>query len=204
MSDKLQELTNRLYNDGVEKAREEAAAILADAETRKEEIIKKAEADAKVILEKGTKDVESLRSRMDNEVLMAGRQAEETLKQRLTGILTDATLETGITGALSEIAFMKDLISTVTNTWAATGTVSEISLILSENQKSDFEAGLKSTLSDSLGKGLELQFTGKMKSGFKVVSKDGSYKLSFTEEDFAAFFRSFVKEATRAALFGEK
>ena len=41
-----------------------------------------------------------------------------------------------------------------------------------------------------------------VKAGFQVVAKDGTYRISFTDEDFSAFFRSFVRDATRNALFG--
>ena len=44
--DKLQELTDRLYNEGLSKGKEEGAAILAQANAKSDEIIKAAHAEA--------------------------------------------------------------------------------------------------------------------------------------------------------------
>ena len=202
MSDKLQELTDRLYRDGVEKAREEAAGILADAEARREEMIRNARRDAEALVEKARREAGELKSRVDNELTLAARQAEDTLKQRLADLLTGGILETGTAGALSDTDFLKKLILTATGSWASDGTMPDMSLILSDGMKTVFESELKSALADRLNAGLEVRFSGKIRAGFQIVANDGTYRISFTDDDFSAFFRSFVRDATRNALFG--
>jgi V/A-type H+-transporting ATPase subunit E len=203
MNDKLQELTDRLYKDGVEKARKEADAILAEAEKQKEEIIQKAESDAAAILEKGRKDSEDLRSRTESELAMAARQAEGALKQRIVNILSDNVLKEGVRGALDNETLLNDLIVSTMAAWASDGNIPDITLILSEDKKDVFIKGLKSSLKKQIDEGLNIEFSGRMKSGFRIESKDGSYAMSFTDKDFEEFFRSFIKEKSRSALFGE-
>ena len=203
MSDKLQELTDRLYKDGVEKARNEAETILADAGKKKDEIIRKAEMDAAAILERGRKDADALRSRTESELAMAARQAEGALKQRIVNILSDTVLTEGVQNALNDETLLNNLIVSTTGAWAGDGEIPEISLILNDDKSDKFITGLKSLLKKQLDNGLGIEFSKRMKSGFRIESKDGSYAMSFTEKDFEEYFRSFIKEKSRAALFGD-
>ena len=203
MSDKLQELTDRLYKDGVEKARNEAETILADAGKNKDEIIRKAEMDAAAILERGRKDADALRSRTESELAMAARQAEGALKQRIVNILSDTVLTEGVQNALNDETLLNNLIVSTTGAWAGDGEIPEISLILNDDKSDKFITGLKSLLKKQLDNGLGIEFSKRMKSGFRIESKDGSYAMSFTEKDFEEYFRSFIKEKSRAALFGD-
>ena len=203
MSDKLQELTDRLYKDGVEKARNEAETILADAGKNKDEIIRKAEMDAAAILERGRKDADALRSRTESELAMAARQAEGALKQRIVNILSDTVLTEGVQNALNDETLLNNLIVSTTGAWAGDGEIPEISLILNDDKSDKFITGLKSLLKKQLDNGLSIEFSKRMKSGFRIESKDGSYAMSFTEKDFEEYFRSFIKEKSRAALFGD-
>ncbi len=203
MDDKLQELTDRLYRDGVEKARKEAQAILADAEKQKEEIIRKAEQEAAAILEKGRKESDDLRARTGSELSMAARQAEGALKQRIVNILSDNILDEGVQSALNNENLLNNLIVSTMASWASDGNIPDISLVLSEDKKDVFTAGLKSALKKQISDGLNIEFSSRMKSGFRIESKDGSYAMSFTDKDFQEFFRSFIKDKSRASLFKE-
>jgi V/A-type H+-transporting ATPase subunit E len=203
MSDKLQELTDRLYQDGVEKARNEAEAILAETGKKKEEIIRKAENDAAAIVEKGRRDAAALKSKTESELAKAARQAEGALKQRLINLLTDTVLITAVKAAMSDEALLNDLIIATMGAWAENGEIPEISLVLGDDRKGDFSDRLKTSLKKQLDQGIDIVFSDRMKSGFRVESKDGSYTMSFTEQDFQEFFRSFIKDKTRNALFGD-
>ncbi|RKX79909.1 MAG: hypothetical protein DRP60_04030 [Spirochaetes bacterium] len=203
MDDKLQELTDRLYNDGVEKARKEAQTILADAEKQKEEILRNAEKDAASIIDKGRKDSADLQSRTESELAMAARQAEAALKQRIVNILSDNVLDDGVQSTLNNETLLNDLIVSTMAAWASNGNIPDVSLVLSDEQKDVFSGGLKSALKKQISDGLDIEFSGRMKSGFRIESKDGSYAMSFTEKDFQEFFRSFIKDKSRASLFKE-
>jgi len=55
MDTKIQELTDKIYKEGVEKGNEEAGRIIAEANAQKDTIIKDAEAEAKRIVAAGGK-----------------------------------------------------------------------------------------------------------------------------------------------------
>ena len=55
MDTKIQELTDKIYKEGVEKGNEEAGRIIADANAQKQAILTEAEAEAKRIVAQAEK-----------------------------------------------------------------------------------------------------------------------------------------------------
>jgi len=200
MSEKLRELTEQLYNDGVQRARSEAARILEDAKKHAAELIAKAEADAQAIIGEGEKEAEALKSRVEGELALAARQAETTLKQQLVSLLADDILSQGVSDALADTQLMSQLIVTATDAWAKNGELQDVSLVISENDH--IGEALNSALKGHLDRGLQIRFSGKMKDGFKLESTHGAYTISFTGDDFQQYFRSFLKKNIRDILFG--
>ena len=66
--DKIQELTSKLYSEGVEKGKEEANKIIADAKAQKKQILEEAEAQSKQLLDAARKEVAELRSHTEAEL----------------------------------------------------------------------------------------------------------------------------------------
>ena len=60
---------------------------------------------------------------------------------------------------------------------------------------------IKNSLAQELNKGITLTFDKKLQSGLKISPIDGSYIVSLTEEDFASFFKAFIRPKTNRLLF---
>jgi len=200
MSDKLRELTEQLYRDGVQRARSDAARILEDAKNHAAELIAKAEADAQAIIREGEKETEALKSRMEGELALAARQAEATLKQQLVSLLAGDILSQGVSDTLADTQLMSQLIVMATEAWAKNGELQDVVLLVSENEH--IGKALNSALKGHLDEGLKIRFSDKMKDGFKLESTNGGYTMSFTKDDFQQYFRSFLKKSIRDKLFG--
>ena len=61
---------------------------------------------------------------------------------------------------------------------------------------------LKQSVSQALQDDLTLQGDSTVKSGFKIGPKDGGYHLSFTEKDFEALVRDYLRPRMVELLFG--
>ncbi len=186
MSQKLQELTNKLYQEGIEKARSEAKTILAEAEQKKQEIADNAAREAQKIIDNGKKEAEQLVSHGKADLGMASEQAIAALKQKITGLLAGQTLSENIRSALQEKEFIKSLILDLIKKWDSQKQSME--LVLSKEMEKEFSAYLNKELKSRLDKGLEMKFEGRMQGGFQIRAKDGSYMLSFTDQDFESRF----------------
>ena len=71
MDTKIQELTDKIYKEGVEKGNEEAGRIIADANAQKQAIVSEAEAEAKRIVAAAQKQAAELKKNTE-EVLTQG------------------------------------------------------------------------------------------------------------------------------------
>ena len=92
MNSKLQGLTERLYKEGIEKARTEAAEILKKANDEAAQIITKAKTEAETLQKNSQAEAEQLLSRTKSEAKMAGEQAITTLKQEIVNLLSQSSL----------------------------------------------------------------------------------------------------------------
>ena len=203
MDGKIQELTTKIYKEGVEKAKQEAKEIIDNANTQKETILKNAKQEAEEIINNAKKEAEQLKNRVLSEVKMASNQSIATLKQEITNLLSKLSISDTLTKTFNDIEFIKELIKELINKWDSSLKVLDIELVLPEKNKKELEEFFKTKLKDILNKGLEISFESRMKQGFRIGPKDKSFVLSFTDSDFIDFFQSFLKPKTKEILFGE-
>ncbi len=199
MESKLQELTQKIYQDGIEKANGEAKALLDNAKKEAEQILADAKKEAETLKANAKKETELLAQKTNAEIKVAGEQAMSLLKQEMTAILAKNTISANV----SEVVNSKELIADVVKIVAAKMGSEEMDLnvILPEKSQKDFEAFFKKEMASFLNKGMELKFEDRMSGGFKIAPKDGSYVLSFTEDDFVNFFQSFLRPKAKKILF---
>ncbi len=71
MQNKLQELTDKLYNEGLSKGREEGEALLAKAKSQAADIVAEAEKKAAEIMTKAEKEAEAYKVKVTGDLKMA-------------------------------------------------------------------------------------------------------------------------------------
>ncbi len=204
MQTKLQELTERIYQEGVSKANLEADTILADARKQADDLLAKASRQAEEIIKEAKKDAATLHKNSISELQLAGRQAISDLKQKIAGLVETGIVQPQTKGAFKDIAFMQELIKAVVKNWNPNQNENvELSVLLPSASKKEFEAFFKEKATDLLDRGLQLSYSEKMKSGFKVGPKDGGYMISFADEDFENFFRAYLRPKLIELLYGK-
>lgn len=200
--DKLQELTQKLYQEGLSKGKEEGQAIVEAAKKEAEEIVKKAKEEAKAILDKAAKDADSHRVKVEGDVKLASLEALQTTRATIENLLVSSAVDKPVKEALSEEKFVKEIIGAVASRFS-TQESADLSLILPESLKAGLEPFVKGELSKLVGKGVDATFSKKIGAGFKIGPKDGSYFISLTDESFTALIGEYLRPATKAMLFGE-
>ncbi len=198
--DKLQELTQKLYNEGLAKGKEEGEALLAKATAQAEEIVKQAQAQAAAIVEKAQKEAQDYKVKMEGDVKMASTQALQATKAGIEGLIVAKAVEP-VKEQLSGAAFLKEIITTVAQRFS-TQEATDLSLVLPEKLQKELEPFVKGELARTLGKGVEASFSKKVAGGFKIGPKDGSYFISLTDEAFQGLIGEFLRPATKKILFG--
>ena len=94
MENKLQELTRKLYDEGLEKGRAEADKLVADARREAEKIVSDARSEAAEIVSRARAEAEDAGKNILTEVALAGRQAVAKIKSEIASlIVAEATSE---------------------------------------------------------------------------------------------------------------
>lgn len=199
MQDKLQELTERLYNEGLSKGKAEGEQLLADARKEAEAIVEKAREEAAAITAKAEKDADDLRSKVASDLKMASAQTLQATKKDIENLLTGSIADAS---SLEDPAFLKEIIRAVALKFDA-GQAQDLLLILPEKLRGELEPWVAGELKKALGKGVSASFTKKSAGGFSIGPKDGGWFVSLTEESFMALLAEYLRPVTRKLLFGE-
>lgn len=194
--DKIQELTSKLYSEGVEKGKEEAEKILAEANTQKKKILEEAEAKAKQIVDLAKKEASELKSNTESELKLYANQSSEALKSEITNLITDKISSSNVKSATTDISFMQKLIVELVKNWAK-----DEKLTIGVESGDELESYIASNAKDLLEKGLKIESVNGIKTGFTVAPENGTYKVKFGEEEFVEYFKEFLRPQIQKLLF---
>lgn len=198
--DKLQELTQKLYEEGLSKGKQEGEALLAKAQQEADAIVKKAQKEAAAIMEKAQKEATDFKTKVEGDVKMAAAQALQATKANIEGLVVAKAVEP-VKAELSGAAFLKEIISAVAKNFSAQEST-DLALVLPEKLQKELEPFVKGELAQTLGKGVEASFSKKVAGGFKIGPKDGSYFISLTDDAFQELIGEYLRPATKKILFG--
>ncbi|MBQ7213948.1 MAG: hypothetical protein IJS25_05400 [Bacteroidales bacterium] len=202
-NNKIQELTDKLYREGLAKGQQEAAALRIEAEAEAAKIVSAAQTEATAIRAKAERAAEEARTNADKEIRMACRQAVNTVKQQLEEAVTARVVTGPVKEAFRDGTFVKSLLKTAVEAFNPQGSEPvALSVLLPEDMQKECGEFLKQSISQTLQNELTLQGDSAVKSGFKIGPKDGGYHLSFTEKDFEALVRNYLRPRMVELLFG--
>lgn len=199
--DKLQELTQKLYEEGLSKGKEEGEALLAQAKAEAADLVNKAREEAAAIIEKARKDAEDYRTKVEGDVKMAATQALQATRANLESLIVSKAIDKPVAAALSSEEYLKSVITAVAQRFSAEES-QDLSLILPESLRKGLEPFVQNELAKAIGKGVEASFSKNIAGGLKIGPKDGSYFISLTDESFQALIGEYLRPATKKILFG--
>jgi V/A-type H+-transporting ATPase subunit E len=194
--DKIQELTTKLYAEGVEKGKEEADRMIAEANVVKQQILDEAHARAAEILATAEKEHAALKNHTEAELKLYAARSSEALKTEIINLVTDRLATMNVKAATEDKMFMQQLIVELVQNWAKDEKLS----IGVENAK-ELETYIASNVRSLLDKGLTIESVNNVKTGFTISPEDRSYKVRFGEEEFIAYFREFLRPQIQKLLF---
>ena len=189
-NNKLQELTQKLYNDGLEKGRSEAERLVADAKAEAEAIAKAAQDRA-----------EDVAKNAMTEITLAGRQALSKIKAELAEAVIMKSTGAAVKNAVMDVAFVKDMLLAVANNWNSQTVEVSLVALLAEEKRAELDAVMQQSAQELAKAGIEVGYSKDVKSGFKLGEKNGGYYISFTDESFDALLKEYLREKVSNMLF---
>ncbi|MEO9476739.1 MAG: hypothetical protein ABJG41_14450 [Cyclobacteriaceae bacterium] len=192
----LDALAEQLYLEGMAKSEQESEKLLSEARAKRENLLKEAQEEARSIISKAKKEAEKHRASVDSQIHQKAKQAIQDLKKQIEELINAKLLDTSLKSLLTDKAFVKELILATLTQWKEG---KDLELVISEqlttNHK-DLEQSVHKLLP-----GLTIVPDQAMDSGFKIQDKDQGYILSFTDQDFKAFFKPYFSKAINKIVF---
>ena len=107
MQDKLQELTDRLYNEGLSKGKQEGEELVQKAHAEAEAIIANAKAEAAGIIAQANKEAEEMKTKVAADVKMAATQSIAVTKQEIEKMVVTNVATQGVKANMGNADFVK-------------------------------------------------------------------------------------------------
>ena len=199
MQNKLQELTEQLYNEGLAKGRQEGDRYLEEARQKAAAIVSDAKKEAEAIIAKAEKEAADLKFKAEADIKMASSQALQATRKDVENLIIE---KVSSQNATSDPGFLKQIIQSVASKFSAQES-SDIALVLPAALQEKLEPWVKNELSKVLSKPVQAEFSKKISGGFTIAPKDGSYFISFTDKTFDDLIAEYLRPVTRKLLFGE-
>ena len=149
MQNKLQELTDKLYNEGLSKGKQEGEELLAKAKAQVDDMLAKAQAEAAQIIAAAQKQAEEIKTKTASDIKMASSQSIAATKKDIESLIVGKMTGDAVKKTLSSADFIKDLIKAVAEKFTTDGPV-DLEVILPESLK-DVESFLTKELAKTLG-----------------------------------------------------
>lgn len=200
--DKLQELTDKLYQEGLSKGRQEGEALLAEAKNQAGLLVEQARQQAEEILGQARKDAADYKTKVESDLKMASSQALAATRKDLENMVVSKIADTQVSKAMAAPDFIKGIITEVAKKFNA-DEPTDLALVLPESLQKELEPFVKNELGKLLGAGVDASFSKKVAGGFNIGPKDGGWFISLTDESFKDLIGAYLRPVTKKLLFGE-
>lgn len=196
MDTKIQSLTDKLYNEGVEKGKAEAEVIIENAKKEKEVLLKHAKIEAGSIIDEATKKAGELKKNTESELKLYTSQAVEALKSEIADLITGKIAEKAIGTAFNEKNFMSEMILKLVSEWSKTE-----NLVVSTSDAENLQKYFETKAKNLLDKGLKIEQVNGKATSFSIFPDNNSYKVNFGEQEFIDYFKTFLRPKLIELLF---
>ena len=200
-NNKLQELTQKLYNDGLERGRSEADRLVAEAKEQAAKILADARSEADAIAKAAELRAEDVAKNAMTEITLAGRQAVSKIKTELAEAVIMKSTGEAVKAATMDATFVKDMLLAVAQNWTNATTDVSLKALLPEEKRAELDAAMQKSAAELLKAGVEVGYSKEVKTGFKLGEKDGGYYISFTDESFDALLKEYLREKVSNMLY---
>lgn len=194
--EKIQELTDKIRREGVEKGQEEAAQIIAQAKEQAAKIVADAKVQAEAIAAQAKKAAVELDQNTKSELKLYMGQAINALKSEITNIISDKVVAESVKKLTDDKDFLGKFTVALATEWAKQGDI-VISSADAEGLKTYFAREAKALLD----KGVKIEKVNGRQTLFTVEPADGSYRVDFGKEELENYFKNFLRPQLIEMLF---
>lgn len=201
-NNKLQELTDRLYTEGLSKGREEGEKVLQNAKNEAQKVLADAQAAAAKTIADAQAQAADILSKAASDVKMASTQALDATKSDIQNAVLAKLVDEKVGAALADEKFICEIVMTIAKNFSTENNC-DLEVVMAEGTSQKVQDYVQAEVAKAIGHGIQVSLSKKIKGGLTVGPKDGAYFVSLTDETFSALIREYLRPATRKTLFGE-
>jgi len=194
--EKIQELTEKILREGVEKGQAEADRIIQEAKQQAEKILQEARQQAQDIVAQAQKKAAETDANTRNELKMYTGQALSALKSEVTNVLTDGVVKEAVAGLAANPDFLGQFAVALAEKWSANEPV-----VISSSEADSLKAYFAAKAKALLDKGVTINKVNGKDTLLTIAPADGSYKVNFGKEEFETYFKNFLRPQLIEMLF---
>lgn len=199
MENKIQQLTEKLYSEGVQKGKSESDRMIEQAKNEAAKIISDAQKEAEKIIADATAKEAELATNTHKELVLAGNQMINDVKLSIRETLLKETLAEELQSKFNNPSFLASLIEQLVANWAKAGNIE-----VPASYEEEISQYLRDKLGEELSKNLVIRPSAKVKDGFRVEMEEGRYYINFGKDEFQAFLSDYLRAKVANIIFGEE
>jgi len=181
MSEKLKALLEKINQEGVQQAEENARAIESKAKTDAEKIVQDARSQAEKIISDATESATKTKFSGEIALKQASRDLILALKDEIKKIFNKVV--SGETVKVMSQKNMADILDGLIKSYVSKdGKTSDIKVLLKKEDLDNLKKTFISKLKDSLKKGIEFKPSPTINAGFSISFDRGKSFFDFTDE----------------------
>ena len=193
---RTEQLTDKIYREGVEKGNTEAQKLIANAQDEAKKIVEDARKEAEAIVAASRKSADELAENTKSELKLFAGQAVNALKSEIATLVTDKIVNVDVKAFAADKDYLNAFIVALASKWSVNEPI-VISTADADGLKKYFASQAKALLD----KGVKIEQVNGNKTLFTVSPADGSYKVNFGEEEFMNYFKEFLRPQLVEMLF---
>ncbi len=196
MENKLEQLTQKLRAEGLERGRTEAEAIVSEAQSKAQKIIADAEAKAAKVLSDAQSSAEELTRNTANDVRMASEQTLSALRKTISEMVVTEVVDAKVSAAWQSGEFIEKLVIEAVKSWNPSAD-SGVNVVVPESAMAD----IKAVVAKNFSSGVEVTTSGRVRVPFRIAPQSGGYYVSFADGDFQELIKATLRPKVAEFLF---
>lgn len=195
MDNKIQELAEKIYKDGVEKANSQAEQIVAKAESQGRDALERAKSEADRIIAAAREEADRLRSQSETEVRNMVSGAQDALQLKITNMVNSAAVDKAIDAAFAKPDALYGVVLQMAKQLSG-------GVEISTGDAKGLEEYFRAEAQEVLKQGVKITEVAGKAANFDLSPEGADYKVNVNKEAFAEYFKEFMRPRMREILFG--
>ncbi|HKK48749.1 MAG TPA: V-type ATP synthase subunit E family protein [Alkalispirochaeta sp.] len=189
METELQNIIDKIHDEGVKEAEQRARKIVESAEKQAREKADHARQQAEEIVQQAEREAQKHRAAGEAALKQASRDLLLSVRKEVTHLFETVQKE-AVENSLTPER-MADVIVDMVKSWS-TSESDQFEVLVHEKDQKQLETALRSALAEKLNAGVDVRPVRGITAGFRIGTKDGSAYYDFTDESLAEILSAFL------------